>query len=116
MLQSHIVEIDGVFVGTAIRLDAGFRFIAIDPRVEEIGETIWPTLADIHRLARQEMTRGMASGPPRMPPRSAPRACDGSSTEFGSSAGVGSFGRLYPPGRLGEATEPSVSTVWTRLT
>jgi len=60
MLQSHIIDIDGEFVGVAIRLDAGFRFIATDPRVEEIGETVWPTLADIRRLTRLALQR---SGP-----------------------------------------------------
>jgi hypothetical protein len=45
MLQSHIIDIDGVFIGVAIRLDKGFRFIANDPRVEDLGETIWPRFA-----------------------------------------------------------------------
>ncbi|HXT81816.1 MAG TPA: hypothetical protein VN702_19820 [Acetobacteraceae bacterium] len=55
MLQSHIIDIDGTFVGIAIRLDKGFRFIAIDPRLEELGETIWPALSDIDRLARRRL-------------------------------------------------------------
>ena len=45
MLQSHIIEIDGVFVGAAIRIDRGYRFVATDFRLEELDTTIWPTLA-----------------------------------------------------------------------
>lgn len=53
MLQSHPIDIDGVFVGAAIRLDRGYRFIAINMRLEELDQTIWPTLADVQRLARR---------------------------------------------------------------
>jgi hypothetical protein len=53
MLQSHPIDIDGVFVGAAVRLDRGYRFIAINMRVEELDQTIWPTLADVQRLARR---------------------------------------------------------------
>lgn len=52
MLQSHIITIDGNFVGAAIRLDRGYRFVATDARLYELDETIWPTLADVERLAR----------------------------------------------------------------
>lgn len=55
MLQSHVIDIDGRFVGVAIRLDQGYRFIATDPRVEDLGETIWPRLEDIQRLARRAL-------------------------------------------------------------
>ena len=30
MLQSHVIEIDGAFVGAAVCLDTGYRFIATD--------------------------------------------------------------------------------------
>ncbi len=52
MLQSHVIDVDGAFVGAAIRLDRGYRFIATDMRLEELDGTIWPTLADVKRLAR----------------------------------------------------------------
>jgi hypothetical protein len=51
MLQSHPIDIDGVFVGAAIRLDRGYRFVATNMRLEELDQTIWPTLADVQRLA-----------------------------------------------------------------
>jgi len=58
MLQSHPIDIDGVFVGAAVRLDRGYRFIAINMRLEELDQTIWPTLADVQRLARRIYLNG----------------------------------------------------------
>ena len=58
MLQSHIIDVDGVFVGAAIRLDRGYRFIATNMRLEELDQTIWPTLADVQRLARRLYLNG----------------------------------------------------------
>lgn len=52
MIQSHVIEVDGVFVGAAIRLDTGYRFVATDFRLEQLNSTIWPSLADVQRLAR----------------------------------------------------------------
>ena len=52
MIQSHVIDVDGVFVGAAVRLDTGYRFVATDFRLEELDSTIWPTLADVRRLAR----------------------------------------------------------------
>lgn len=51
MLQSHIIDIDGAFVGAAVQLAAGYRFVAVDPRVEELDASIWPSLDDVRRLA-----------------------------------------------------------------
>jgi hypothetical protein len=58
MLQSHVIDIDGAFVGAAIRLDSGYRFIATDIRLEELDGTVWPTLADVKRLARRLFLTG----------------------------------------------------------
>ncbi|MGE0417062.1 MAG: hypothetical protein AB7O80_09675 [Acetobacteraceae bacterium] len=58
MLQSHVIDIDGAFVGAAVRLDRGYRFIATDIRVEELDGSIWPSLADVRRLARQLYVNG----------------------------------------------------------
>lgn len=65
MLQSHIITIDGHFVGVAIRLDRGYRFVACDTRLYELDETIWPTLADVERLARRLYVTGSFG---RVPP------------------------------------------------
>lgn len=53
MLQSHVIDIDGAFVGAAMRLDTGYRFIATDMKLDDLDGSVWPTLADIHRLARR---------------------------------------------------------------
>jgi hypothetical protein len=53
MLQSHVITVDGNFVGAAIRLDRGYRFVATDIRMYELDETIWPTLADVERLVHR---------------------------------------------------------------
>jgi hypothetical protein len=55
MLQSHVIDIDGRFVGIAVRLDQGFRFIAADPRTEDLGEIIWPRIDDLRRMARRAL-------------------------------------------------------------
>ena len=62
MIQSHVIDVDGVFVGAAVRLDAGYRFVATDFRLEELDSTIWPTLADVRRLARRIFLTGSVVG------------------------------------------------------
>jgi len=62
MIQSHVIDVDGVFVGAAIRLDTGYRFVAIDFRLEELDSTIWPSLADVRRLARLIFQTGSVVG------------------------------------------------------
>jgi hypothetical protein len=63
MLQSHIIDIDGAFVGAAVRLDRGYRFIATDMKLEELDGSIWPTLADVQRLARRIYLGGRLTRP-----------------------------------------------------
>jgi hypothetical protein len=63
MLQSNIVDIDGVFVGAAIRIDRDYRFVATDVRLEELDSSIWPTLADIQRVARRVYQNAASAGP-----------------------------------------------------
>jgi hypothetical protein len=53
MLQSHVIDIDGAFVGAAVRLDKGYRFIATNMKLDDLDGSIWPTLADVQRLARR---------------------------------------------------------------
>lgn len=62
MLQSHIIDIDGVFVGAAIRVDLGYRFVATDLRMEELDSSIWPTLADVQRVARRVYRDATSAG------------------------------------------------------
>jgi hypothetical protein len=63
MLQSHVIEVDGAFVGAAIRIDRGYRFVANDFRLEELDSTVWPTLDDVRRVARRTLLRATSAGP-----------------------------------------------------
>lgn len=65
MLQSHVIDIDGAFVGAAVRLDAGYRFIATDMRLDELDGSVWPSLADVKRLARRMYLAGRILPPQR---------------------------------------------------
>jgi hypothetical protein len=64
MLQSHVIEIDGAFVGAAVRLDTGYRFVATDIRLEELDGTVWPSLADVRRLANCLFRTGRIAAQP----------------------------------------------------
>jgi hypothetical protein len=65
MLQSHVIDIDGAFVGAAVRLDKGYRFIATDIKLDELDGSIWPTLADVQRVARRIYLGGRVAYPAR---------------------------------------------------
>ncbi len=58
MYQSQPFEIAGVFVGAVVRFPAHFRFVAMDPRLEDLDLSDWPTLADIRRVATYLLTTG----------------------------------------------------------
>jgi hypothetical protein len=63
MLQSHVIDVDGAFVGAAVRLDRGYRFIATDMKLDDLDGSIWPTLADVQRLARRIYLGGRITYP-----------------------------------------------------
>ena len=67
MMQSHVITVDGAFVGVAVRSDGGYRFVAIDGRLTELDATIWPTFAHLERLARR-LFRTRGTGPRRAAP------------------------------------------------
>lgn len=53
MLQSHVVEIAGVFAGAAIASAGRFRFVAVDPRVRRLDGTEYMSLDALGRAARR---------------------------------------------------------------
>ena len=53
MHHSQPIEVDGVFLGAAIEHELGVRFIAVDVRVTEMDQSIWPNVDYAHRSARQ---------------------------------------------------------------
>lgn len=58
MIQSHVIEVNGAFVGAAVRQERGYRFVAVDLRVEELDGAVSATLADTQRLAASLLTTG----------------------------------------------------------
>ena len=52
MLQSHVVEADGIFLGAAVRQDTGFRFVAVHTRVTMLDGSVCASLAEANRAAR----------------------------------------------------------------
>jgi hypothetical protein len=62
MLRSYPIDIDGVFVGAAVQNERGFRFIATDYRLEDLDQTVWPTVVDVRRLARRLFLNGRLDG------------------------------------------------------
>lgn len=53
MRHSRPIEVDGVFLGAAVEHELGVRFIAVDVRVTEMDQSIWPNIDYAHRSARQ---------------------------------------------------------------
>ncbi len=56
--SSHVIEVAGVFAGAAVRVANHYRFVAVDPRVEELDLSDWPTLPDVHRVVRHLLVNG----------------------------------------------------------
>ena len=55
MLRSHVIEVDGVFVGAAVQHGSGYRFVAVAPDVTCLNGRILPFLQDARRLAATAM-------------------------------------------------------------
>ncbi len=58
MLQSHVVDIDGTFVGAAVRQPDGYRFVAVDVRLDDLDGQVWPTLSEVQQQARTMFLTG----------------------------------------------------------
>ena len=62
MLRSHVVDVDGKFVGSAVRQSDGYRFVAVDVRLDELDGQVWPTPADVRSRARAALLKALPSG------------------------------------------------------
>ncbi len=65
MIQSHAIDVSSVFSGAAVRTSDSFRFIAVDPRFDELEQSKWPSLSETRRVAADVINTG------RLPPRRA---------------------------------------------
>ena len=76
MLQSHVIDIGGTFVGVAIVTNTGFRFRAVHIKVEALDDSAWNSLDELDRAARRLFTTGQLSAicaPAAMAPYGAER-------------------------------------------
>jgi hypothetical protein len=63
MKQSWVIELGGKFAGAAVTDNDKFRFVAVDPRLDHLDGSIWPTLEELRRALRMSCTG--ADCPPR---------------------------------------------------
>jgi hypothetical protein len=63
MHTSHVIEVAGQFAGAAISHDGRYRFVAVDFRVEELNDSLWPSIPDVQRVVGHLMRTGLL--PPR---------------------------------------------------
>lgn len=52
MIQSQVIEVDGRFVGAAVRQAGGWRFVAVDVRLDGIDGRVMPSVEAVSALAR----------------------------------------------------------------
>jgi hypothetical protein len=64
MLQSHIIDIDGTFVGAAVRVAEGYKFVAVGTRLQGLDGRVVPALAELRRIARSAYHSGRIPAPP----------------------------------------------------
>ena len=58
MHRSHVIEVSGRFAGAAVSQGGAFCFIAVDPQVEELDRSLWPSLPDMRRAVAHLMESG----------------------------------------------------------
>ncbi len=63
MWQSITIQFDGSIVGAAVPQEKGVRFIAIDGRVVELDQTVWPSAADVRRAVEKMLRIDRPSSP-----------------------------------------------------
>jgi len=64
MHKSHVIEIDGNFVGAALADGSKVRFVAVDVRLDGLDGGCWPTLEELRRAVRRGLAEAAA---PRVP-------------------------------------------------
>ncbi len=62
MRKSYVIEVSGHFAGAAVSHKGRFRFIAVDPRVEELDNSVWPTLPEMRRAVSHLLIVGRLPG------------------------------------------------------
>ncbi len=68
MLQSHVIEVNGTFIGAAVTTDRGFRFRAVHPRVDDLDGRTWDSLAALRSAAGHLYVTGHLNATPLAAP------------------------------------------------
>jgi hypothetical protein len=63
MVEAHIIQVNGAFVGGALTAQGGFRFRAIHPSVDDLDDRTWSSLAALQSGVEQFFTTGRLSPP-----------------------------------------------------
>lgn len=58
MIQSHVIDVRGTFAGAAIDAVDSYRFVAVDPRVEQLDGSEWRTLPELKRVVGHLLATG----------------------------------------------------------
>lgn len=76
MKQSHVIEIDGIFVGAAARYGDRYRFVGVDARLKEMDGQLFTALAEVREAASRTYRRApyAAASAPRISRLSMPAA------------------------------------------
>ena len=69
MLKSHVIEVDGVFVGAAIQHFNGYEFVAVAPQLTTLNGVVSATLQEarsraVHALRRPPQRDSGSTKPP----------------------------------------------------
>lgn len=56
MLQSHVIEVNGTFVGAAIMTITDFRFRAVHLKAEDLDDSTWRSLDELSRAVQHLFT------------------------------------------------------------
>ena len=57
MKQSHVIEIDGIFVGAAARYGDSYRFVGVDSRLMEMDGQLFARLSEVREAASRAYRR-----------------------------------------------------------
>ena len=63
MIQSHVIEVGGTFVGAAITTSTGFRFRAVHVKVEDLDESAWRSLDELSNAVARLFRTGRVGSP-----------------------------------------------------
>jgi hypothetical protein len=68
MRGTEPIVIDGVLIGALVPREKGIRFVAVDLRVAEMDQSLWPTIERARDAAREFPRTGRVAGfaPPNL--------------------------------------------------